>query len=80
MGPPGTRLDGAPGDLAPAGEPFLVVSGASEESVSDDGILVVSTRTRTGEHQLARVGFDGNVVARVGEAVGHADALTFSLW
>jgi serine/threonine-protein kinase len=67
-----------PEDLEPRGEPFLVASGASDPSISDNGILLVSKLARTGEHQLARVDLDGRVVETYGDAVGHADGASFS--
>jgi len=81
------RLDGGggvwalplgPKDLERRGDPFLVVSGASGPSVSDNGILLVSAISQTGVHHLARVGLNGTVLARAGDAVGHADGMTFS--
>jgi len=82
-----SRLDGGggvwalplgPRDLEPRGDPFLVASGASGPSVSDDGTLLVSTVRRTGGQQISRIGLDGKVLAAVGDEVGHADGTTFS--
>jgi len=67
-----------PSRLEPQGEPFLVASGASAPSVSSDGVLLISTLTRIGSHQLSRIDLEGRVIAPVGEAVSHADAATFA--